>query len=235
MTSFEFSTDPHILKTVIKLMYNIDYYGYFTVSKNGLAGSCANGSNGMTFRINTELTTFKNKTTMVLLTPDISKLLKKVAKADKLTLSDTIDEFVITSSRKQMLVVSKLRKLHSQFVYNKFNNDVYHTTVTVDSKNFFTGLVRIEGCDIVNIKQKGAGVIIEMCVDKITQSVTKLGDCADDQINFESNYSLNKLLKLDGIQHVSSVLKLCFCNGYPLQITAPTNLGEIVHYIKPTE
>ena len=239
MTSFLFNTDPHILKTVIKLMLSIDYHSYFTVSENGLTGSCVHESNdiGVSFKINTELTTFKNKTTLVLATPDISRFLRKVSKSDKLTLSDTTDEFVITSCRKDMSVMSKLRKLNRQFVDNKFDDDAYRAGgVTVDSKIFFTGLIKIGDCDTVNIKQKGTGVVIEMCVDRIRQSVTKLGDTdGQSQINFESNYSLCKLLKLDGIQYVSPVITLCFRNGYPLKITAPTNLGHIVFYIKSIE
>ena len=232
MTNFSFNTDPHIFKTIIKLMSNIDYHGYFTVNENGLTGSCTEKFIGMTFRINTELT--KNKTTMVLSTPDISKFLRKVSKSDKLALSDTMDEFVITSIRKEMSVVSKLKKLCCQMVDIKFDDNVYKDGITVDSKNFFTGLIKTGDCDIVNIKQKGTGIIIEMCVDRISQSVTKLGD-TDGEINFKSNYSLCKLLKLDGIQYVSPVITLCFCKGYPLKIIAMTNLGVIDFYIKPNE
>ena len=242
MTSFSFSTNPYILKTVIKLMTNIDYHGYFTVSENGLTGTCTNESTdiGMSFSTNAELTTFKNKTIMVLATPDISRFLKRVSKSDKLTLSDTKDEFVITSTRKKMSVVSKLRKLNSQLREIKFD-DAYHSGVTVDTKNFFTGLMNIGDCDTVNIKQKGAGVVIEMCVDRIRQSVTKLGACGEHssdtdgpqgQTNFESNYSLYNLLKLSDVQFVSPVLTLSFRDGYPLRITAPTNLGSIAIYIK---
>ena len=235
MTSFSFNTDPYILKTVIKLMSLIDYRGYFTVSENGLTGSCINESQdiGMSFSTNAELTTFKDKTIMVLATPDISRFLKRVSKTDKLTLSDTKDEFVITSVRKKMSVVSKLRKLNSQIVDNKFD-DAYSTGVTVDTKNFFTGLMSIGDCDTVNIKQKGNGVIIEMCVDRIRQSVVKLGDTdgPQGQTKFESNYSLYNLSKLSDIQNVSPVLTLCFRNGYPLRITASTNLGSIAFYIK---
>ena len=233
MTSFSFNTDPYILKTVIKLMTNIDYHGYFTVSENGLTGDCVSESQniGMSFRINAELTTFKNKTIMVLATPDISRFLKRVSKTDKLTLSDTKDEFVITSVRRKMSVVSKLRKLNSQIVDNKFDDDVYKIGVSVDSKNFFTGLIKIGDCDTVNIKQKRTGVVIEMCVDRIRQSVTELED-TDGPTNFESNYSLHNLLKLSDIQFVSPVISLCFQEGYPLRITAPTNLGSIVFYIK---
>ena len=218
-------------------MSGIDYYGYFTVSGSGLTGSCVNESNdiGMSFRLNAELTTFKGKTTMVLVTPEILRFLRKVSKSDKLTLSDTNNEFVITSSRKDMSVVSKLKKLNRQMVDSRFDDDAYDTGVTVDSKNFFTALIKIGDCDTVNIQQKGTGVVIEMFVDKIRQSVTKLGACSDlrsDTVNFESNYNLDKLLKLDAIQYISPVITLCFRNGYPLRITAPTNLGEIVLYIK---
>ena len=232
MTSFSFNTDPYILKTVIKLMSNIDYHGCFVVTENGLTGDCINESQtiGMSFSTNAELTTFKNKTIMVLATPDISRFLKRVSKTDKLTLSDTKDEFVITSVRKKMSVVSKLRKLNSQLVDNKFD-DAYSTGVTVDTKNFFTALMDIGDCDKVNIKQKGSGVVIEMCVDRIRQSVTKLGD-TDGQINFESNYSLYNLVKLSDVQFVSPVLTLSFRSGYPLRITAPTNLGSIAIYVK---
>ena len=235
MTSFSFSTDPYILKTVIKLMSNIDYHGCFVVTENGLTGSCINEPKtiGMSFSTNAELTTFKNKTTMMLATPDISRFLKRVSKTDKLTLSDTKDEFVITSTRKKMSVVSKLRKLNSQLVDNKFD-DSYHTGVTVDTKNFFTGLMSIGDCDSVNIKQKGSGLVIEMCVDRIRQSVTKLGD-TDGKINFDSNYTLYDLLKLSDVQYVSSVLTLSFRDDYPLRITAPTNLGSIAFYIKSIE
>lgn len=232
--NFEFKTDPYIFKTIIKLMSDIDYYGYFTVTKNGLTGTCVNdnGSICMTFNINAELSIFKSRTTMVLASQEISRLLKRVSKTDKLTISDTNDEFVITSDRKKMTVESRVMKLNNQLVNIHFD-DSYETGVTVESKNFFTGLIDIGDCQTVNIKQKGTGIIIEMCVDKVRQSVTKLGD-TDGKTNFSSNYNLSRLLKLSPIQFVSPVFTLCFRKGYPLRITAPTNIGHIVFYIKPS-
>ena len=237
MTSFSFSTNPHIIKTIIKLMSGIDYHGYFTVTENGLTGSCINTSNdiGMTFKTNAELTTFKDRITMALSSPDISRLLKRVLKTDKLTLSDTKDEFVITSSGKKMSVVSRVKKLRRQIIDTHFD-DVYQdiTGVTVDSRSFFTGLIGIGDCDTVNIKQKGTGVVIEMCVDGVRQSVTKLGDTGG-QTNFDSNYSLDKLLKLSGVQYASPVLVLYFRVGFPLKVTARTNLGDIDFYLRTTK
>ena len=236
MTSFSFNTDPHILKTIIKIMSNIDYYGYFTVTENGLTGDCANTSGDITmsFKTNAELTIFKKRGVMVLATPHISKFLKRVSKSDKLTLSDTEDEFVITSNGKKMSVVSRLKKLRKQPILIHFD-DVYQgvTGVTVDSKNLLTGLISIGDCETVNIKQKGTGVIMEMCVDSIRQSVVILGD-TNGKTSFDADYSLKKLLKLSDVQYVSPLLTLYFREGYPLKITVQTNLGVIDFYIKST-
>ena len=235
--NFEFKTDPYILKTITKLMSEIDYHGYFTVSKDGLSGTCVHESNniGMLFNTRVELTVFKNSTMMVLATPDISRLLRKVSKTDKLTLSDTDNEFVIGSIGKKMSVESRMKKLRKQIVVNHFP-DVYQdiTGITVDSKNFFTALIDIGDCDIVNIKQKGSGVVIEMNVDRVRQSVTKLGAC-EGKTNFNSDFSILKLMKLKGVEFVSPLLTLYFRTGYPLKITAQTNLGVIEFYIKSYE
>ena len=232
--NFEFKTDPHILKTITKLMSEIDYHGYFTVSKDGLSGSCVHESNdiGMTFNTKAELTVFKKGRTMVLATPDISRLLRKVSKTDRLTLSDTDNEFIIASFGKKMSVESRMKKLRKQIVVNNFP-DVYQdiTGVTVDTKNFFTALIGIGDCDIVNIKQKGTGVVLGMSVDRVRQSVTKLGD-TDGQTNFESDFSILKLMKLKGVEFVSPLLTLYFRTDYPLKITAQTNLGVIEFFIK---
>ena len=235
--NFEFKTDPHILKTIIKLMSDIDYHGYFTVSKDGLSGTCVCGSTniGMIFKTKAELSTFKNKVTMVLVSPDISRLLRKVSKTDELTLSDTDNEFVIASVGKKMSVESRIRKLCKQIVVNHFS-DVYQNIIgiTVDSKNFFTALIGIGDCDIVNIKQKGSGVVLGMSVDRVKQSVTKLAD-TDGQTNFNSDFSIVKLMKLRGVEFVSPLLTLYFRTGYPLKITAQTNLGVVEFFIKPYE
>ena len=234
MTSFEFKTDPYIFKTIMRLMSNIDYHGYFTVDKNGLSGACINDSENicMKFMSNAELSTLKDKATMILVPQELSKLLRKVARTDQLTLSDTKDEFVMTSLGKKMSVVSKVRKLNRQQRIIKLDDNAYQIGVTVDTKSFFTGLMDIGDCETVNIKQKGNGLVIEMCVDKIRQSVTELGD-TDGQTNFSSDYDLSRFLKIKDVQNVSSVLTISFKMGRPLRITAPTNIGHIVFYIKP--
>ena len=186
----------------------------------------------MKFMSNAELSTLKNNATMVLVPQELSKLLRKVARTDQLTLTDTNDEFVMASSGKKMTVVSKVKKLNAQKRIISTDDNAYQIGVTVDSKNFFTGLMDIGDCETVNIKQKGNGLVIEMCVDKIRQSVTELGD-TDGQTNFRSDYDLSKFLKIKDVQNVSSVLTLSFKVGYPLRITAPTNIGHIVFYIKP--
>ena len=234
MTSFEFNADPYTLKTTIKMMLDINCHGYFTVTQSGLTGSCISESEGtaMTFMLGAELTTFKYNTPMVLSSQDLSRLFKRVTKKDKLTLSDTKDGFVITSVKKNMSIVSKIKKLNTQFKIIRFDDSAYNNDVNVDSKNFFIALASIGDCDIVNIKQQGTGVVIKMCIDKIKQSVAKLGD-TDGDIKFSSDYDLYSLLKIRDVQNVSSVLTLSFKMGYPLRITAPTNVGHIVFYIKP--
>ena len=230
--NFEFKTDPYILKTFIKLMSDVDHHGYFTVTDDGMSGICINSNYNicMKFKTKAELTKFKGKTTMVLSTPNINRLLKRVSRTDKLTLSDTDKEFVITSSGKKITTVSGIKKLNSQLKdFNCELNDAH--SATVESKNFFVALTLIGDCDKVNIKQKGTGVVVGMCVDHIKQSVTELGDC-DGQTNFESNYSLHKLLKLKGVESVSPLLTLYFRKGFPLRIVAQTNLGVIDFYVK---
>ena len=82
--------EPHVFKTMIGLMSELDPMCYFTVNRFGMKASCQDERRriAMNFKIlPSTVSMFEcyQKTNMIFITDNLRKFLKKVAKTDILT------------------------------------------------------------------------------------------------------------------------------------------------------
>ena len=140
------------------------------------------------------------------------------------------------SFRKQMTVKTTTKKLNAQWIEHVFPEKEYSDCpgVLVNTNDFFISCRDIGAENNVIIKLIGKfGLELSVCVKEVVETVSKLGHFSDkDAETLSLNFHIIDILRLKKLQSVSQKLRIYLKVGMPMMITAMTQLGPAMFFVK---